>query len=202
MARDGYYFFLPLAVLTIVLAWFQLAILAVLSLVLTVFVAYFFRDPERSIPQNPDAIVSPADGRIIRIIPMEAVTQVSIFLSVLDVHVNRAPVDGILTRKEHRPGSFHLAWDDRASLENERAILTVSGDRSLTFILVAGVLARRIRVWREEGEAVTKGDRIGLIRFGSRVDVLVPRGCKLLVSKGDRVYGGNSILALWNLTSR
>lgn len=197
MARDGYYFFLPLVALTLVLAWFQVMALGVATLILAAFVAWFFRDPNRSVPDDPDAVVSPADGKIVRVRSFEEGTEVSIFLSIWNVHVNRSPVEGILVRKEHRSGRFHLAWDDRASVENERVILTVSGDRPLTFALVAGVLARRIRVWKNEGDVLGRGDRIGLIRFGSRVDLFFPANCDLVVSEGDRVYGGSTVLAYW-----
>lgn len=198
MARDGYWFFLPLVALTLVLTWLQFMALGVVTLVLAAFVAWFFRDPNRSVPDDPDAVVSPADGKIVRVRPFEKGTEVSIFLSIWNVHVNRSPVEGILVRKEHRSGRFHLAWDDRASVENERVILTVSGDRPLTFALVAGVLARRIRVWKNEGDVLGRGDRIGLIRFGSRVDLFFPRNCDMVVSEGDRVSGGSTILAYWN----
>ena len=198
MARDGYYFFLPLVALTLVLTWLQVMALGVVTLIVAAFVAWFFRDPNRSIPDDPDAVVSPADGKIVRMRSFEEGTEVSIFLSIWDVHVNRSPVEGILVRKEHRSGRFHLAWDDRASVENERVVLTVSGDRPLTFALVAGVLARRIRVWKNEGDVLGRGDRIGLIRFGSRVDLFLPANCDLVVSEGDRVYGGSTVLAYWN----
>ena len=198
MARDGYYFFLPLVALTLVLTWLHVMALGVVTLILAAFVAWFFRDPNRSIPDDPNAVVSPADGKIVRVRPLEEGTEVSIFLSIWNVHVNRSPVEGILVRKEHRSGRFHLAWDDRASVENERVILTVSGDRPLTFALVAGVLARRIRVWKNEGDVIGRGDRIGLIRFGSRVDLFFPPNCDLVASEGDRVYGGSTVLAYWN----
>lgn len=198
MARDGYYFFLPLVALTLVLTWLQVMALGVVTLILAAFVAWFFRDPNRSVPDDPDAVVSPADGKIVRVKSFEEGTEVSIFLSIWNVHVNRSPVEGILVRKEHRPGRFHLAWDDRASVENERVILTISGDRPLTFALVAGVLARRIRVWKNEGDVLGRGDRIGLIRFGSRVDLFFPRNFDMVVSEGDRVYGGSTVLAYWN----
>ena len=198
MARDGYYFFLPLVALTLVLTWLQVMALGVVTLILAAFVAWFFRDPNRSVPDDPDAVVSPADGKIVRVKSFEEGTEVSIFLSIWNVHVNRSPVEGILVRKEHRSGRFHLAWDDRASVENERVILTISGDRPLTLALVAGVLARRIRVWKNEGDVLGRGDRIGLIRFGSRVDLFFPRNCDMVVSEGDRVYGGSTVLAYWN----
>ena len=198
MARDGYYFFLPLVALTLVLTWLQVMALGVVTLILAAFVAWFFRDPNRSIPDDPDAVVSPADGKIVRVKSFEEGTEVSIFLSIWNVHVNRSPVEGILVRKEHRSGRFHLAWDDRASVENERVILTISGDRPLTLALVAGVLARRIRVWKKEGDLLGRGDRIGLIRFGSRVDLFFPRNCDMVVSEGDRVHGGSTVLAYWN----
>jgi len=111
--------------------------------------------------------------------------------------VNRAPIEGTIVRKDYRPGKFRLAFDERASVENEKVTITIEGERKLTFSLIAGLVARRIRVWKNEGDHVKKGDRIGLIRFGSRVDVTFPPECDIVVTKGDRVYGGSSVLARW-----
>lgn len=197
MAKDAYYFLAPLIVLAALAAYFNTATLAVLLAVLAAFVAFFFRDPERSIPADPAAVVSPADGRIIRLEQMPGGTRLSIFLSVLDVHVNRAPIAGAILRQEYRPGRFVAAFDERASAQNEQLVVTIDGERQLTFALIAGLIARRIVAWKKEGDHVAKGDRIGLIRFGSRVDVFLPSGCEPLVKKGDRVRGGTSVIGLW-----
>ena len=125
----------------------------------------------------------------------------SIFLSIFDVHVNRAPIEGTIVKKIYQPGKFRLAFDERASVENEKVTITIEGERNLTFSLIAGLVARRIRVWKNEGVQVCKGDRIGLIRFGSRVDIVFPPECEIVVNKGDRVYGGSSVLARWRKES-
>ena len=124
-------------------------------------------------------------------------TWVSIFLSVFDVHVNRAPIAGKLVRQVYVPGHFHLAYDDRASVENERLELTIENGRRIDFTLIAGLVARRIVPWKKEGEVVGKGDRIALIRFGSRVDIDLPGDCEVLVKEGDRLRGGSSRVARW-----
>jgi phosphatidylserine decarboxylase len=202
MAKDGYYFLLPLLLLAVLLLLFGMTIAGVIFLALGAFVAYFFRDPERVIPEDPRAVVSPADGRVVDVQRIGEATRVSIFLSVFDVHINRAPLKGTLTRKEYRPGKFLLAWDERASVENEQVDLTIESDgRRLDFALIAGILARRISVWKQPGDALDKGDRIGLIRFGSRVDIVLPEQCSVLVTKGDRVYGGTSVIAHWRSDS-
>lgn len=200
MARDGYYFITPLFLLAAVFFYFGFTSIGIVFFCLVLFVAFFFRDPERRIPDELDAIVSPADGKIVRIDADEKGSTVCIFLSVFDVHVNRAPISGVITKRDHQQGSFLVAYDDRASVENERLELCISGDRELTFRLIAGIVARRIVVWKQQGDRVEKGDRIGLIRFGSRVDILLPSGCEVGVKEGDRVSGGSSILAYWKVT--
>ena len=200
MAKDGYYFIAPLFLLAAVSFYFGFTPIGIVLFCLGLFVGFFFRDPERRIPDEPDAIVSPADGKIVRIDADDKGSMVCIFLSVFDVHVNRAPIGGVITRRDHQRGSFLVAYDDRASVENERLELCISGDRELTFRLIAGIVARRIVVWKQQGDRVEKGDRIGLIRFGSRVDILLPSGCEVGVKEGDRVSGGSSILAYWKDT--
>ncbi len=198
MVKDAYYFLIPLLLAATATAFFFWP-LSLLFLLLACFVAFFFRDPERAIPDDPTAIVSPADGKVIRLDETaDGATRLSIFLSVFDVHVNRAPIDGEVSRQEHRPGKFLLAFDERASLENEQLQMTLKGDREISFSLIAGLVARRIVPWTRPGDRVAKGDRIGLIRFGSRVDILIPPGCRLNVQKGDRVRGGASVLAYWD----
>ncbi len=200
MARDGYYFITPLFLLAAVSLYFGLIPIGIILFCLGLFVGFFFRDPERKVPDAADAIVSPADGKIVRIDVDETGSMVCIFLSVFDVHINRAPIGGVISKCDHQPGRFLVAYDDRASVENERVELCISGDRELTFRLIAGIVARRIVVWKGQGDRVAKGDRIGLIRFGSRVDVLLPPSCEVGVKEGDRVSGGSSILAYWKDT--
>ena len=197
MTKDAYPFLIPLLFLTALFIWNEVLWLSAVFFILSAFVAYFFRNPKRSIPDDPDVIVSPADGKVIRLERQGDQWNLSIFLSIFDVHVNRAPIEGTIVRKDYRPGKFRLAFDERASVENEKVTITIEGERKLTFSLIAGLVARRIRVWKNEGDHVKKGDRIGLIRFGSRVDVSFPPECDIVVTKGDRVYGGSSVLARW-----
>lgn len=197
MTKDAYPFLIPLLFLTALFIWNEVLWLSAVFFILSAFVAYFFRNPQRSIPDDPDVIVSPADGKVIRLERQGDQWNLSIFLSIFDVHVNRAPIEGTIVRKDYRPGKFRLAFDERASVENEKVTITIEGERKLTFALIAGLVARRIRVWKNEGDHVKKGDRIGLIRFGSRVDVTFPPECDIVVTKGDRVYGGSSVLARW-----
>lgn len=197
MTKDAYPFLIPLLFLTALFIWNEVLWLSAVFFILSAFVAYFFRNPKRSIPDDPDVIVSPADGKVIRLERQGDQWNLSIFLSIFDVHVNRAPIEGAIVRKDYRPGKFRLAFDERASVENEKVTITIEGERKLTFSLIAGLVARRIRVWKNEGDHVKKGDRIGLIRFGSRVDVSFPPECDIVVTKGDRVYGGSSVLARW-----
>ncbi len=197
MVKDAYYFLIPLLLAATATAFFFWP-LSLLFLLLACFVAFFFRDPERAIPDDPTAIVSPADGKVIRLDETAGGdTRLSIFLSVFDVHVNRAPIEGKIASQQHRPGKFRLAFDDRAAVENEQLQITLEGAHRLSFALIAGLVARRIVPWKQPGDLVKRGDRIGLIRFGSRVDLVIPAGCRLNVRRGDRVYGGSSILAHW-----
>jgi phosphatidylserine decarboxylase len=198
MVRDAYLFILPLLGLGAITLFFGWIVLAIVCLLLILFVAFFFRNPERKIPDDPNAIVSPADGRVIRIEKTESgMTRVSIFLSVFNVHVNRAPIAGKLVKQRYHKGRFHLAFDDRASVENERLTFTIEDERSISFSLIAGIVARRIIPWKKEGDVVSKGDRIALIRFGSRVDIDLPAECELKIQKGDRIRGGSSVIAGW-----
>jgi phosphatidylserine decarboxylase len=181
-------------------AWFDAA--AVFFLLLGLFVLYFFRDPERRIPAEPDAVVSPADGRVVVVTPEELEgrpgRRISIFLSVFDVHVNRAPVSGTIASLDYRRGSFHGAMFDRASAENEQNVIRMTTPRGdMVFKQIAGLIARRILFWKARGESVGIGDRVGMIRFGSRVDVWLPASAEITVRPGDTVRGGSSILARW-----
>ncbi len=210
MVAEGYKFAAaPLAVALVAVAcarifggalWFDIA--AVVFLLLGLFVLYFFRDPERRIPTEPDAVVSPADGRVVVVAPEDlegrAGRRISIFLSVFDVHVNRAPVSGTIASVEYRRGRFHGALFERASAENEQNIIRLSTPRGdIVFKQIAGLLARRIVFWKECGADVGIGDRVGMIRFGSRVDVWLPGSAEVVVQPGDRVQGGSSLLARW-----
>ena len=169
------------------------------------FMAFFFRDPERYPPQHPDVVVSPADGQVVfagtaepGVAPPGEWQQVSIFLSPLDVHVNRVPYGGEVVRVAHAPGQFLPAYDDRAAAQNERTEMWVRrGDRTVVSRQVVGVLARRIVCRARVGDAVVTGERYGVMKFGSRMDIYVPPACSLLVRQGDRVRGGESVIARW-----
>lgn len=177
-----------------------------LLIFLGLFVLYFFRDPERAIPAEPGAVVSPADGRVVEIVNEphngEAGRRVSIFLSIWDVHVQRAPVAGTVAAVDYRPGRFYAALRARASAENEQNVISLATPRgTLVFKQIAGAIARRVLCWKKPGEEVSLGERVGIIRFGSRVDVWLPLAAEVAVRRGQKVQGGASILAKWNSTA-
>lgn len=200
MVKEGFLFAVVPAVAGIVFARFGWMSLAVVAFLLAAFVLYFFRDPTRAIPGEPGLIVSPADGRVVEIgeVEVEGHTKkkISIFLSLFDVHVNRAPIAGEIRRIEYRPGKFLVAMKAEASQENEQNVVTVEGERtSVVFSQIAGVLARRIVFWKRLGDHLGRGERVGMIRFGSRVDVFLDPACELAVSRGEHVQGGSTVLA-------
>ena len=193
IARDAFRFLIPLLILTVASFWMEWIALAVFLLLLTSFVAFFFRNPTRAIPQDPSVIVSPADGKVVKIDRVGGVTKVSIFLSLFNVHVNRSPIAGSIEAVDYRKGKFKAAYNNAASIENERNTVMVSDGRiKLVFVQIAGVVARRIVFWKHVGDRVEKGQLVGLIRFGSRVDILFPAGTEVTVAVGDRVRGGSS----------
>lgn len=193
IAREALQFEVPLIAAIVVSFWIGWVAAGISLLLVATFVLYFFRDPERQIPTDPDVIVSPADGTVVRIERDGALTHMSIFLSIFNVHINRAPLAGLVTDVEYKKGKFRAAFNDLASAENEQNTLTVEGDRcTVRFSQIAGIVARRIVCWKKAGDAVAKGDRIGLIRFGSRVDLFLPEAVELTVQTGDKVRGGSS----------
>ena len=200
-AKDGYMFILPLAVLTGI--FWALSWLWVTGLFagLFLFVTWFFRDPERSIPEDPNAIVSAGDGRVVEIVQEKdplldgVYTRVSVFLNVFNVHVNRVPIAGKIQATRYNPGKFLNAASHKASLDNEQiAILLNNGHVTILVKQIAGMVARRIVCWAEEGDEYQRGQRFGLIRFGSRVDIFLPEGIDIKVAIGDIVNGGSSII--------
>jgi phosphatidylserine decarboxylase len=207
IAPEGIPFVLGAAAVTAVLyfLWPKSVPLAVVGLLLTAFMAWFFRDPDRVPPADPGAVVSPADGRVVfsgdcppgRYNP-EPGKKVSVFMSVFDVHVNRAPVSGKVTGVRYHKGRFLAANVDKASLDNEQnGVSLETGDgRRVTYVQIAGLIARRIVCYLSEGDIVEKGDRVGMIRFGSRVDVYFPAAAELRVRKGEKVRAGESILGV------
>ncbi len=202
MVKEGYYFGLPLLALGGAAYLAQWTIAAIVLVCLAIFVFSFFRDPERAIPAEPGAIVSPGDGRVVVVTDEEDAgrpgKRISIFLAVWNVHVNRAPAAGVITKMEYRPGKFLAAMRERASMENEQNVFTLSTDAGeMVFKQIAGLIARRVVSWKKEGERVARGERIGLVRFGSRVDVWVPKDAEILVKLGENVKGGSSVLARW-----
>jgi phosphatidylserine decarboxylase len=196
MAKEGYPFLLPL--LLVVVLSFSLGMnwLGSIFLALAVFIAYFFRDPERLIPADEAAIVSPADGKIVGIAAEpDKTTRVSIFLSVFNVHINRSPIAGEVESVRYVPGKFKVAFDATASAENEQNVLVIrSGSDKIKFSQIAGILARRIVCWKKPGDSVAKGERVGLIKFGSRVDIFLPDSVALSINLGDKVQGGASVI--------
>jgi phosphatidylserine decarboxylase len=202
MVKEGYYFGLPLLVLGGVANLLHWTAATVVLVLLALFVFSFFRDPERVIPSEPGAVVSPGDGRVVVVTEEEQEgrpgKRVSIFLAVWNVHVNRSPAAGTITKLEYRPGKFLAAMRERASMENEQNVFTLSTDAGeMVFKQIAGLIARRVVSWKKAGEKVARGERIGLVRFGSRVDLWVPKEAEIVVRVGENVKGGSSVLARW-----
>jgi len=171
----------------------------VVFILLTAFMAYFFRDPARRIPDAADIIVSAADGRVTRVEERENGKFVSVFLSPLDVHINRAPIAGHVTKVEYIKGKKNPATSDEASLVNERNALTIEGEKmTVVCTQIAGIVARRIVCWSKLGDNLELGEKFGLIKFSSRTDLLMPSEVEVLVRVGDRVVGGETIIAKLN----
>jgi phosphatidylserine decarboxylase len=206
MVKEGYYFGLPplfFGGITLALHWW---ITAGVLIALALFCFSFFRDPDRNIPPDPDAVLSPADGRVVVITEEENAgrpgTRISIFLAIWNVHVNRTPLTGTITMVKYLPGKFLAAWDPKASAQNEQNIFTLATPGGeIEFKQIAGLIARRVVSWKKAGESVMRGERIGLVRFGSRVDIWLPREAQIAVKVGDTVHGGASILARWSVQS-
>lgn len=210
IAREGWLLIAVGLVLTIVAIWIadrwdsRLAFLvSLLVAILTLFTAFFFRDPERSVVREPNVLLAPADGTVVAVETLAGypgligeVIQISIFLSVLDVHINRVPTTGRIDYVKYVPGRFMAAFKGKASQENEHTEigLTTEYGRKLVFKQIAGLIARRIVCRLKGGEAVEAGERFGMIRFGSRVDLLVPADSRLHVKMGDKVHGGKTII--------
>jgi phosphatidylserine decarboxylase len=202
MVKEGYYFGLPPLVLGVAAFLTHWAWVGIILIALALFVFYFFRDPERVIPVEPGAVVSPADGRIVVITDEpnngKPGKRVSIFLAIWNVHVNRSPEAGTITGMQYRPGKFLAAMVARASAENEQNVISLStASGEMMFKQIAGLIARRVVCWKKQGDVVARGERIGLVRFGSRVDLWVPPEAEILVKLGDNVKGGSSVLARW-----
>jgi phosphatidylserine decarboxylase len=200
-------FLIILAIVTLVAAiifWW----LALVPALLFVYVLYFFRDPEREIPSDPRDIVSPADGKIIAVDEIEEnhfthqkLKRVAVFLSVFDVHVNRSPVAGKVLKVHHQAGEFLDARNPEIDVRNEAQNWLIETSKGQVIVRqIAGLIARRIVAWSKEGDVLGKGERFGMIRFGSRTDVYLPLDCEVLVQVGQRVEGGSSVIAKWSKT--
>ncbi len=202
LCPEGYKYIGLFAFAAFLAALLDHSVLALLGLVLTALAVNFFRDPERVPPHDPALAVAPADGKVVRVgealdpLTRETRTVVCIFMNVFDVHVNRAPLSGTVTRIEYVPGKFFNASLDKASEDNERCLYRVEdGERSFTVVQIAGLLARRIVPWAESGDALTRGQRFGMIKFGSRVDVFLPHDYEPCVAVGERTLAGQTALA-------
>jgi phosphatidylserine decarboxylase len=199
MLKEGYGYGLPLLLAAAGLLALHLYLAGSVFLVLAALVLNFFRDPDRDVPQSPGLIVSPADGKVVQVVNEthegRPVRRLSIFMSPLDVHVNRAPVAGVIESVSYRKGTFGIASKDEASIENEQNVFTLANEQGKVIVKqIAGAVARRIVFWKRVGDRLARGERVGLIKFGSRVDVLFEPGIKLRVKVGDRVRAGSTIL--------
>jgi phosphatidylserine decarboxylase len=176
-------------------AVFGFLYVAAFLFVITLFMAFFFRDPKRVPPSDPDVVVSPADGRVTRIEQNDSGNVISIFLSPLDVHINRSPIPGKIVDMIYSPGKFLMATNEKASLVNEQNALTIQGEK-ITVVCkqIAGILARRVVCWKGKGDNLGLGERFGMIKFSSRTDVLLPRNVQIMVKEGQRVRGGTTVI--------
>ena len=193
---DGIYYALGLGAAGGIIAWLAGPWFSAPLWILAAFCLYFFRDPERVIPGGPVA-VSPADGKVVAVkAESPTLNRLSIFLNIFDVHVNRAPIAGGITAVEYRKGSFHIASKEECSTRNEQNVVTLAGDgTTVVFKQIAGLIARRIVFRKKPGDRVSLGERVGLIKFGSRVDVLFGPEWVIVVRPGMRVAGGSSVIA-------
>lgn len=203
VASEGIPFILFSGFATFIFALIGLFPPALLCLLLTAFVTYFFRDPARVIPSDPGAIICPADGKVIQVrevddhrFGQQRAMKISIFMNVFNVHVNRVPMSGTVDRVFLSPGTFYAADKDKAELHNEYCALTITTSAGLqyTVVQIAGLIARRIVCWAEQGDQVVAGQRFGLIRFGSRVDIYLPPSAQIQTQTGEKVRAGETIL--------
>ncbi len=201
MVRDGIYYGLAFVAVAALLGWLATPALAIIPLLLAAFFLWFFRDPERRIPAIQGAIVSPADGKVTDIAEVEENgerrTRISIFLNVFNVHVNRSPIAGVIEGVRYQKGKFVNAMGAASADLNEQNVVTVRGDAgTVVFKQIAGLLARRIVFTKKPGDVLERGERVGLIKFGSRTDVIFPADAEMKVRVGDNVKGGSSVLAV------
>lgn len=200
MVRDGYYYGFALVGVAALVAWLTTPAWGVPALLLAAFFLWFFRDPQRAIPAAAGAVVSPADGKVtdVSMVEVQGATRrrISIFLSVFDVHVNRSPIAGVIREVRYQSGQFRNAMGAASAEHNEQNIVTVEGEgQRLVFKQIAGLLARRIVFTKKVGDRVERGERVGMIKFGSRTDILLDAAADVRVKVGERVKGGASVLA-------
>src|SRR3984957_3395113 len=200
MVRDGYYYAVPFIAAGILVGWLTNPAWAIIPCLLAFFFLWFFRDPERAIPQDAGAVVSPGDGKVTEVAPVTVAgqqqTRISIFLNVFNVHVNRSPIAGVVREVRYQRGKYLNAMNQASAELNEQNIVTVEGDgQTVVFKQIAGLLARRIVFNPKVGDTLQRGQRVGLIKFGSRVDVLFDASARVNVKIGDTVQGGASVLA-------
>ncbi|MBN1365013.1 MAG: phosphatidylserine decarboxylase family protein [Syntrophaceae bacterium] len=204
IAIEGWPFILPPAIAAVLLFAFDCMTSGFIFIALTFCFMYFFRDPQRSAPEGTNLVVSPADGKIVAIKDSfesdylnKQTQQISIFLSILDVHVNRFPISGLVETIDYHQGKFNLAFLERASLENERTAMVIAdGNRKILVTQIAGFIARRIVCHAQPGDWIQRGKRYGMICFGSRVDIFLPKDTELKVKLGDKVKGAKDIIAV------
>ena len=206
MVRDGYYYGLVMLAAAVLVGWLTAPAWAAIPVLLGAFFLWFFRDPERVIPSEPGAVVSPADGKVTDVstirVDGKPVKRISIFLNVFDVHVNRSPIAGVIRAAHYREGKFLNAMNPACAECNEQNTVTVEGEgHTIVFKQIAGLLARRIVFTKNIGDTVQRGERVGLIKFGSRTDVLLEASAEVKTKVGDRVKGGSSVLAFLTGTS-
>jgi len=200
MVRDGYYYAVPLIAAGVLLGWLTRPAWAIVPFLLAFFFLWFFRDPERAIPLDPGAVVSPGDGKVTDVAIVDAGNQkqlrISIFLNVFNVHVNRSPISGVIKEVRYQRGKYLNAMNVRSAEANEQNIVTVEGEgQTVIFKQIAGLLARRIVFYSKVGDQLERGQRVGLIKFGSRVDVVIDAAARPEVKVGDHVKGGETIVA-------
>jgi phosphatidylserine decarboxylase len=205
MVRDGYWYAISLLFVAAVVRfftadWFASWVLVAIPILLAAFYLWFFRDPNRPIPAGPGLVVSPADGKVTEVAPIHTPDgdriRLSIFLSVFDVHVNRSPIAGTIRSIQYKKGEFLNALDPASAERNEQSVVVMEGEGCIISLrLIAGLLARRIVFVPKEGDTLKRGERVGLIKFGSRCDLILPGDAHIRVERGQRVKGGESILA-------
>src|SRR6266545_5948157 len=200
MVRDGYYYGFVLLTAAVLVGWLSSPVWAIVPVLLAAFFLWFFRDPDRMIPSDPGAVVSPADGKVTDVsvvkVSGEKFKRISIFLNVFDVHVNRSPISGVIRSAHYQEGKFLNAMNPACAECNEQNTVTVDGEgHTIVFKQIAGLLARRIVFTKKVGDTVQRGERIGVMKFGSRMDVFIDPTAGIRVKIGDHVQGGSSTLA-------